>query len=38
MLLLLAGVTAMLWANSPWASSYDHFWETILGGSAALGQ
>ena len=30
MLLLLAGVTAMLWANSPWASSYDHFWETIL--------
>lgn len=30
MLLLLASVAAMVWANSPWASSYDHFWETII--------
>ena len=29
-LLLLAAATALLWANSPWASSYDALWHTHL--------
>ncbi len=27
-LLLLAATAALIWANSPWASSYDSFWHT----------
>ncbi|QIK74648.1 Na+/H+ antiporter NhaA [Nocardioides piscis] len=30
-LLLAAAVVALLWANSPWASSYDTFWHTSIG-------
>ncbi len=32
-LLFLAAVAAMIWANSPWAEGYHHFWEqhVILG-------
>lgn len=26
--LLLAAATALVWANSPWASSYEHIWHT----------
>ena len=26
--LLLAAATALIWANSPWASSYEHVWHT----------
>lgn len=29
-LLLLAAATALIWANSPWASSYDEFWHTAI--------
>jgi hypothetical protein len=29
-LLLLATVLALIWANSPWAGSYERFWETPL--------
>lgn len=29
-LLLLAAVAALVWANSPWASSYDALWHTYL--------
>src|SRR5437879_484481 len=28
--LLCAAVAALLWANSPWSSSYDSFWTTKL--------
>lgn len=33
-LLFLAAVVAMVWANSPWAESYHHLWQSriILGG------
>ena len=30
LLLLGAALLALLWANSPWASSYHHLWETTL--------
>ncbi|WIG92812.1 Na+/H+ antiporter NhaA [Myxococcus sp. SDU36] len=30
-LLLVAAAIALLWANSPWAASYAHFWHTPLG-------
>lgn len=30
LLLLLAAAVALLWANSPWASSYDALWHTRL--------
>ncbi|MCF6378029.1 Na+/H+ antiporter NhaA [Nocardioides KLBMP 9356] len=30
LLLLLAAAVALLWANSPWASSYDSLWHTHL--------
>jgi NhaA family Na+:H+ antiporter len=30
-LLLLAAAAALIWANSPWASSYDAFWHTVVG-------
>ncbi|WP_026910424.1 Na+/H+ antiporter NhaA [Patulibacter minatonensis] len=33
--LVLAAVAAMLWANSPWPDSYEHVWETDL--SISLG-
>lgn len=26
--LLLCTAAALIWANSPWAASYDHFWHT----------
>ena len=26
LLLLLSTVVALVWANSPWADAYDHFW------------
>ena len=29
-LLLLFTVAALVWANSPWAESYDRFWHTYL--------
>lgn len=29
-LLLLAAVTALAWANSPWADAYHHLWEITL--------
>ncbi|HUH11615.1 MAG TPA: Na+/H+ antiporter NhaA [Longimicrobiales bacterium] len=29
-LLLLAAVVALVWANSPWSASYFHLWETHL--------
>jgi Na+:H+ antiporter, NhaA family len=29
-LLLLATVTALVWANSPWQSSYESFWSTPI--------
>jgi NhaA family Na+:H+ antiporter len=29
-LLLLAAAVALVWANSPWASSYDSFWHTTV--------
>ncbi len=29
-ILLLAAVIALLWANSPWAATYEHFWHTPL--------
>jgi NhaA family Na+:H+ antiporter len=28
--LLLAAVIALVWANSPYAASYEHFWNTQL--------
>src|SRR6188768_3827964 len=28
--LLLAACIALLWANSPWAASYEHFWHTPI--------
>jgi Na+:H+ antiporter, NhaA family len=30
LLLLLAAAAALVWANSPWASSYDTFWHTSI--------
>jgi len=35
-LLLLAVVVAMIWANSPWAASYEHLWEQdiVVGGGS----
>ena len=30
LLLLLAAAVALVWANSPWASSYDALWHTHL--------
>ena len=30
-LLLVAAIVALVWANSPWASSYDTFWHTPIG-------
>ena len=30
LLLLLAAAVALVWANSPWASSYDSLWHTHL--------
>jgi Na+/H+ antiporter NhaA len=33
--LVLAAVAALIWANSPWPDSYEHVWETDL--SIALG-
>ena len=30
MLLLLAAVAALIWANSPWRESYEHWWHTKL--------
>ena len=30
LLLLLATVAALIWANSPWASAYEHLWEARL--------
>lgn len=35
-LLLLATVVALLWANSPWSDSYEHVWQTPL--SLELGE
>ena len=29
-ILLICAIIALLWANSPWAASYYHFWETEL--------
>ena len=34
-LLLLMTVIALVWANSPWAESYDHFWHTPISISIA---
>jgi NhaA family Na+:H+ antiporter len=31
LLLLLAAAVALVWANSPWAGSYQHLWHTPLG-------
>jgi len=31
LLLLLAAAGALVWANSPWAESYQHLWHTPLG-------
>lgn len=33
--LLITAIVALLWANSPWASSYHHLWEIPLGISFA---
>ena len=33
-LLIVATVAALAWANSPWRESYDHFWHTYVGISA----
>src|SRR5690242_15903395 len=30
-LLLVAAATALVWANSPWADAYLHFWHTPVG-------
>ncbi len=30
LLLLIAAAAALIWANSPWASSYDAFWHTTV--------
>ncbi len=30
LVLLICTVAALAWANSPWAASYDHLWETEL--------
>lgn len=30
-ILLLSLVVALVWANSPWAASYDHLWHTPIG-------
>ena len=30
-LLAVAAVTALIWANSPWSNSYEHLWNTELG-------
>ena len=40
LLLILATIVALVWANSPWGDSYHHFWETkfdITIGSFHLG-
>jgi NhaA family Na+:H+ antiporter len=29
-ILLVAAATALVWANSPWASSYEHVWHTAV--------
>jgi NhaA family Na+:H+ antiporter len=29
-ILLAAAVVALIWANSPWANSYNHIWETLV--------
>ncbi|MEX2658118.1 MAG: Na+/H+ antiporter NhaA, partial [Acidimicrobiales bacterium] len=29
--LVIAAVVALVWANSPWSSGYEHLWETELG-------
>ncbi|MEL7156078.1 MAG: Na+/H+ antiporter NhaA, partial [Actinomycetota bacterium] len=29
-LLVVATAAALLWVNSPWGASYEHFWETSL--------
>jgi NhaA family Na+:H+ antiporter len=34
-LLVLATIAALVWANSPWAESYDRFWHLKLGFSLA---
>src|SRR5690606_5168931 len=31
LLLLLAAIAGLAWANSPWGDSYEHFWETPVG-------
>src|SRR5271155_2584175 len=30
LVLLFSTAAALLWANSPWADSYDHFWHLYL--------
>ncbi|MHB0949937.1 MAG: Na+/H+ antiporter NhaA, partial [Gemmatimonadaceae bacterium] len=30
LLLLACAAVAMIWANSPWAESYHHLWETTI--------
>src|SRR5687768_16501991 len=30
-LLLLAAVAALIWANSPWGDTYQHFWHAKAG-------
>lgn len=36
LVLLVATVAALVWANSPWAAGYDHFWHRDL--SIGLGR
>lgn len=31
LLLMLAAVVALIWANSPWSATYVHFWHTPIG-------
>ncbi|GAA1099217.1 Na+/H+ antiporter NhaA [Nocardiopsis composta] len=31
LLLLLAAIAGLAWANSPWGDGYEHFWETPVG-------
>ncbi len=30
LLLLTAALGALVWSNSPWSISYDHFWTTVI--------
>ena len=30
LILLAAAAAAVIWANSPWAESYDSFWHTVI--------